>query len=313
MSENNDTDCGKEGARVLIHIGYPKSGSSTLQQKILSQHKDVNYLSGHVFADRLGKDAPEAFAFYKGIIGSQKATVAELRSIWACYFLPNLSSDKLNVISTEHIVQSGRPTADVAKDLKEVIGDAEILIVIRDQSDLLRSQYDMKPFVENDPQRKYTGFSEWLDRSLAGEGQPFVRCLQYARVARTYAQYFGAARINLVSFTKLFKEPEALMPLCEKLGIDGTEFIRCVKTAPRPRGATNNSYKKITRRLLGGTIVADYLPSPLLNLTKAVLRKSVRGQRTEISPKQHEQIATFYTGERPTDLTKSNFGSVIVG
>lgn len=291
-------------AKILIHVGYPKSGSSSLQQNVLSRHDGINYLAGRFFAARLGSDSPEAaraHAFYHEIIHNPDRDMATLRHIWETVFVPRLDPDRLNVVSDERFVMNYRPYADIAADLHSLIGPARILMVVRDQAGLLRSQYDMNPYYQNDPTRAYMRFDAWLARMLADAPDTMAATLRYGDVRDCYAGLFGADGVIVARFERLFHEPAAQGQLAADLGLDPEEMVRLFGAAP-VGSYRNSGYRKLTRRLLGRRPASDYLSGRQIAVLRGVLRRLFPGRKTEISEADRAAIARHFAGHLPQDM-----------
>lgn len=297
--------------RWLIHIGYPKAGSSTLQEGVLSRHEGINYLSGPTLAARAGPEAAEAFGFYKAMTGEIPRDLEATRRIWARHYAGRADPERLNVVSAERFVQNRRPVADVAVDLFAVVGPAHVLMVVRRQADLLRSLYDMSPFDETDLRRAYLPFPSWLTAMLSDAPDTFASRLKYADVARTYAAVFGPERVHVVSFARLFHDAAATAQFCAAVGLD-FPALRDRLAATHVGHAADHGYRKLTRRFGAVARVRATLPAPVLRLARAALRRTVPAGRTAVAPADEARIAEFYAGHAPAELAALRLGSVVV-
>jgi len=294
----------------LFHIGYPKSASSTLQQAVLARHEDVNYLSGRPLKERLGEEAKSAFDLYARLRGRLPGDREALLSTWRRCYLPLADRDRVNVLSTEYLIQNRRPVREVAEDLHALAPDADILIVVRDQAELLRSLYDMNPFYENDPKRAFMPFDRWLGRMLEEAETNFASRLRYAEVAQTYADVFGAKKVHVVGFGKLTGEPAALAPFCMAVDLDPDRFAALLEGA-HLGGASRHGYRKLTRRMLGGRSAAALLPPAARGAARRLMQRGVPSRRTKLNRLQLERIRVFYAGHAVEDLRRLPLGSTI--
>lgn len=296
--------------RLLVHIGYPKAGSSTLQEAVLSRHSDVHYLAGIKLKAALDTaQVQHAFSLYRTLIGTSHRSRADLVDIWQNCYVPIADTKRLNVLSSELFVER----SGTAADLKAIVGrDAAILVVVREQIDLLRSRYDMSPFVADDPARRFVRFDKWLETTLSREATiPFVRSLRFVEVIGAYAAAFGAANVHVISTGRLFSDETAISELCGKLGVDG-EVFRSLAMGRHLGEASNHSYKKVTRRLLGSKTPNAYLPKPLIPVAKWILRRAVPARRTVAAANDVALVDKFFVGNKIADLEQMNLGALLI-
>ena len=298
--------------RFLIHPGFPKSGSSTLQQRVLMKLSGVRYLAGRPFAAEVGPDDAERVGrFYHELAFTEAPDLGAMSEIWRDVFLPRARQDKLNIVSDEHLVFNHRPPVAVAQDLRSIIGEAKILIVIRDQLDLLRSLYDMSPFYARDPKRKYVKFSTWLQTMVSNPDENISGSLKYTDTYDAFANAFGNDHVFMIDMERLFGDGGARDRLCAELDIDAAEF-HTVTASGKVGGHENNSYKKITRRLLPAGLANSVLSKQQLSVAKTVLRKVTPASKTKPNDDDRALVDSFFAGHRPDDLAQSSSRAIIV-
>lgn len=290
--------------RFLIHIGYPKSGSSSLQQNVLMRHSGIRYLAGTMLDQYLARDPAalkRAHGFYHSLIYDAVPDLSMLQATWQEVFLPLCDADRLNVVSDERFVMNYRPPAAIAADLRAIVGDARILMVARDQIGLLRSQYDMSPFYERDPARKYMPFAPWVREMLEKAEENMASSLRYGDMIDIYARLFGAENIVVAAFEGLFSDRALQAALATALGLDVAEFSQ-LAGAIKQGDASLHGYKKITRRVLGARTADSYLTPAQIRVLRAVLRKLFPGKKTEVGAQEVELIRDFFQGHQLQDL-----------
>lgn len=290
--------------RFLIHIGYPKSGSSSLQQNVLMHHPDIRYLAGTTL-DRDLAGQPEALArahgFYHALIHDAAPDREALRATWEEVFLPLCDPSRLNVVSDERFVMNYRPPAEIAADLRAIVGPAQILMIARDQVGLLRSQYDMSPFYERDPARRYMDFTPWLREMLDKAEENMIAALRYGDMVDLYAGQFGTENVVVAAFEGLFADADLQAGLAGALGIDAAEFTRLAATS-KTGDASTHGFKKITRRILGGRPAGSYLTTGQIRVLRGILRKLFPGKKTEVGAEDISRIRNFFAGHRVCEL-----------
>jgi len=127
------------GETLVIHVGYPKAGSSSLQQNVFTNNTELAYLAG---------DGNENTRFYKNILhADNEYKVERLRNQWISEINPMLPSYRTKILSLEQLTsnRASAPVLAVPKRLGSVFGDCKVVIIIRSQTELLRSYYDFFP------------------------------------------------------------------------------------------------------------------------------------------------------------------------
>lgn len=184
--------------RVGLHIGLPKTGTTTLQDLCFARHPEVRYFgSTNVHNDRdaetvlrgllLGKEVKEIAGRVSEIVAdSLKVRRSLIISDEAITFGEFMLRANHWPITSDH-----RAAADRAHRL---LGDAHVLIVIRNQADWLESWHR-----QGLKSRKYveTDFSRWLERDLGDSAERLLSLLRFDELYRAYAHAFGRDRVHV--------------------------------------------------------------------------------------------------------------------
>ena len=149
--------------RKIIHLGANKTGSTTLQRNLFSQLSDIVYL---------GEDCKNYF-LYKNSLDSLVSdddvyySSSDLESIFN--EVVKDSDKSIFLYSNEDILTSRVPT-QCARRLHNLMPEAEILLVIRNQIDAIQSFYSNHgSFLKNVPKnywRRYVSFDDWMNYCL---------------------------------------------------------------------------------------------------------------------------------------------------
>ncbi len=198
----------------LIHIGYPKCGSTFLQMEVFPKIKAVKTSSTTESDEFLLKAVPH---------------IMTLDSI---FYDPAFIKDcaekmnpKINVISYEGFagfVSLGRgvETATITKRLKNIFPDTKILVVLRNQETIIPSLYT------HDVKFGYAcDFDKWFKMFEATFRYIF---LKYSGLIECYRDIFGKENVKVVFFEELFKK-ETIKEILDFSGIDsaGLENVDC--------------------------------------------------------------------------------------
>ncbi len=216
---------------VIIHVGYPKSASTTLQKHLFCKHPDINYLGAYPTAN-IGVDTAEAAAsdceylrnadlrrFYHDLINmdSLEFTQGDTADLFKRSIRPLLSPQKLNVFSHEALTNTYSADRGVkARRLKRFFPNAKIIVIIRNQADFLRSQYIDHPF---DPVCRGSGkpfpLGKWLRKVFKNtEKIKLAHSLHYAYTIQFYAGLFSPDHIGVFSVETLKDTPQRF---CDRL------------------------------------------------------------------------------------------------
>lgn len=204
--ESAESSCGLP----CIHIGLPKTATTTLQRFLFARHSEVNYLGkykssgvfGHYpFAAAkklnqhlLGMRKEYGFRKTLGIQPQLSAVdISELRR----QIEASNGAGKISIYSQEAICElSQEKSENFAELLHVVFGDCRILITIREPLNFTKSQYfqmlkshnvasgrELKKYVG--PAPRYFDVNEWAKLSFDHQAHPLERMLRVGEFART--------------------------------------------------------------------------------------------------------------------------------
>jgi hypothetical protein len=185
--------------KLLIHIGYPKAASTTLQNGLfLELHKKnaINFL-GRAFESEFYGAWPNKAEYKKWFDNSLDGS-ANGRIDGA------LSDHRVNLLSEGWLITHERYHDDISlpgvvkKYFSAGANQTEILVIIRNQADLIPSYY-----IQNHRRLEHAKFAEYLsyntERNWTGEGKIF----DFANVLREYSDVFGKSRMHVLFFEDL--------------------------------------------------------------------------------------------------------------
>ncbi len=198
----------------LVHIGYPKCGSTFLQMEVFPKIKAVKAIS------TTGND-PFLLEAIPHIVAAD-SIYYDSEYVKSCFERIN---PETNIISFEGFAGSislvkGVEIGTIASRLKHLVPSLKILVVLRDQKSIIPSLY------MHDVKIGYScGFDKWFkffehsSRYVFLKYSPFVEC---------YQNIFGRANVKVVFFEELFRT-ETLAEILDFAGIssDGIEKVDC--------------------------------------------------------------------------------------
>lgn len=200
---------------MLIHIGVPKSATTSLQFGAFPNHPDICYLGKPFYDEAFGYEGSLATAELCDSLWKQDGLEfdgALARRRFEAGIRPRLSDDKLAVLSEEGLAHAG--ATDRSLTAQRLAGlcagiECRILITVREQKSALFSMH----------QWYYTrrlvglGFEDWIRwcksySTYYGRENDFpLREYRYARLIKTYIEQFGKERVLVLPMEMLAKEP----------------------------------------------------------------------------------------------------------
>lgn len=201
----------------LVHIGYPKAGSSWLQ--------------AHVFVDDavgFSPVTPGAMEISRRLVYPHPLDfdADECRAMFSPRIDEITLAGRVPVVTGERL--SGAPHAggydskEVAHRIKDVFGDAKILSVVREQKSSIRSGY--KQYVR-------AGGALSLERYLQPSAKGFASFpafdfahYQYHRLIELYQKLFGQENVLVLPFEMLRRDPREFVERIVRFGIDDPDL-----------------------------------------------------------------------------------------
>ncbi|TXR53349.1 sulfotransferase domain-containing protein [Reinekea thalattae] len=216
---------------IYFHVGFPKSGSTTLQKKLFDKCDQINFL-GQYPVSNIGLDSEyiktsthdasgEAVLSYFHESISHDSEIAFKKKFQEGVF--DLSSvyknNKVNVLSNERMASNlfSFPDQGVkARRVKECFDDSKIIIVIRNQFDIIKSQYRDHPF---DPRsfnwkRRSTDIDKWVEIDQKNPNG-FLASINYFDLLNYYVDLFGCENICVLLFEDMIHD---LVGFSSKIG-----------------------------------------------------------------------------------------------
>lgn len=196
--------------RKFVHVGYPKSGSTSLQIDVFREHPEIYYL-GRGYGD------------FTGYIDDDIQICAEIdlrfrrefefdealyRSRFDKHFdlAENSVEKKVVGFSSEFFSFTYQNDLDVAEKARRLwLGfgaDTQVLIIIREQLGFIRSTY--KEFIRSGYRKTFDEFVFWLYEQ---KDRNFYSVLKYEKMFELYSSLFGAENVHIVPFELLNSDP----------------------------------------------------------------------------------------------------------
>jgi len=299
---------------VFIHIGYPKTATTTLQEYLFPNHRELIYLRPD------GKNLP----FFNDIVFSRESYVKNNLSYYEKELKIRLKNDKSKYIYSEESLTSFGMyfrfypvlytwTIDpntIARKLKTIFGDSgvfkkqKIIITIREQKSIIKSMYAQVYNMVFKRFRQTSSFERFLKYSFENKDQFILDTIDYNSVIKTYEELFGKENICILVFEELKQDKASFIKkLTDFMDIDYNEAIRLMENKhTNKRSSSSGVYQSDERRI---TEILGYYKAKLgirsLGLANSWIFKLLdkiyipgKKLKIEISKEYEERINELY-------------------
>lgn len=202
--------------RVTVHVGLPKTATTTLQQRVFAAHPGILYLgprAEHRELDRVMSALCSADSLKYDATGSLEIVDRLLSS-------PQ-EGEKPFVVSYEAVTAQGRDRLIKAERLKALFPDARIVLTVRRPEDMLVSVYFqwLKGF--GGKRLEASSLDTWLDQDWRDPRTGNFLRLQYGKILDLYRALFGDENVLLLFFEDLIDDrAKFARQLSEFIGVD---------------------------------------------------------------------------------------------
>jgi hypothetical protein len=244
----------------VIHIGANKTGSTTLQRNVFPKSEGLVYM---------GEDG-EGYEGYKDIVNSLVSDddiyyqPEETRRLFESFL--DQAAGKTFLYSNEDIMTSRVP-ALCARRLKQLLPDAKIIVVIRNQLTAIQSWYvNHGAYLRNVPRsywHRYVSFDDWMNYCTTFIKYSPIDGFFYHRIVNMYVSLFGKNNVHVLLYEDFMHKKEMFVnDLCQILGTDARDAL---KRLDGPRERRRNTlrelrYHRFRTSLLRDISISRYLP-----------------------------------------------------
>jgi len=208
----------------LLHIGYPKAMSTSLQRDFFAKHKEIEFLgwgrpdTEHGWTDDDMATLCEVGIRYENTLSYNERVAKKVLAKHIRKFEKDITK-RLLCLSSESFSFTMHfdvdPTIKAQRLIHLMGGGTKVLIVIRNQFDLFRSYYF------ECVRGGYPGqFEEFLNFHYHHIFHSILSDLHYGRTYRLYCRLFGKNNVKVLPMEALIADSaRELSRLCEYLGV----------------------------------------------------------------------------------------------
>ena len=231
----------QRSSRILLHIGLPKTGTTSLQELVFGAHPEIRY-----FGQTNVWDDPDAKTVLRALVLGDELDLAAARTILAdadrdCRAIV-ISDEALTLgefmlratrwpVRSDHLATARRAHA--------LLGDAQVLIVLRSQADWIESWR-----LQGLKSGKYveTDYRAWLERDLGASAERLLALLDYDALYEAYCNAFGPRQVHVRLYEQYCHRFEDLAAECAGLiGVDA-DRARQLMLEGEPRNVGGSRY-----------------------------------------------------------------------
>lgn len=302
---------------VLLHVGYPKTATTTLQRHVFPQLNGFNYIGksydsgmkclfdisllAKLGLDPNGIDKEEAKCFIEKLqnhTDERPLLISEERIIGSI-ITPRFFSKKEYRTSSPH---------SAARDLYELFDPSlfqvKILITLRRQCDALASKYAQSFQKSYSKIPQLSTFDSFIGDILENSGNPVREGYDFLKACTAYEKYFGKDNICILPYEFFKEDADSFIRslfLCAQITPPDQQFDLLTKENSR----STEKGKRYTKRSLYNVLMEIkqvYAPGvkiPAAKLIKRYVKQVKMPNQKEpgliqLDPRQYERIWNLY-------------------
>jgi hypothetical protein len=304
----------------IIHIGFPKCASTTLQKQLFSRHPEMKSLgifptkNVGIDSDYIAVECPylvdenvRRFHYNLVMLNSLEYHRCGNAQLFAEHVQRYIEPETVTVLSNERLTSVFFSYSDIAVKadrLKSLFPKAKVLVVIRNQFGLIESQYRDRPF---DPRSFAIGqpvsLDRWVEIAWKSDHIYFLESLKYWETVTYYTALFGHDNVQVLLLEYLRDDLSRFSEMISSFtGTNCGLTLATLSGQRENRGVSRqyNVYRALRRRFLSRVDVRRMIPKSigrtLSGLESRLTHPLKHGQRAEYPLSNHwrDRLDEYY-------------------
>jgi len=191
--------------KPIVHIGFPKTGTTSLQKGYFEKHPEFNYIGQTNIPNDIRKVIELDILSKSEFEYNREHVISKFQSLISTQNIINpgkvfiFSHEALTYFSEEFRTDM----AEIARRISDIFSEAKILITIRRQDRMLCSLYQQA--VKGGA---YISFNGYLEYYMENYHISILPLLKYVSIIKFYKKRFGTENVFVQCFEEMKEAPE---------------------------------------------------------------------------------------------------------
>lgn len=271
-------------ARLVFHLGYPKTGTTTLQQRVFPRHPELRYLGKLI--PGYGYVSDDVTRVISGVThGDHTWSGDELREV-----LTRICAEESRpavLVSTESFIHvDSAPPETVAERLGRTFPDCRLVVCVRRQEDLLASfwrnhgAFGSHLYVQKAEGEGYElplSFDRWLELNFRRPFKNVLGTLDYDHIVGLYEELLGPDAVSVIPYETMAQDlPRFCRDFAEVLGVSGEQFLALAEGPWENAALTTAAFDRLSKMARNGNALTGEPSAPRTDEPPAAAEMSDR-------------------------------------